>query len=161
MSTKSLLTQEQMLVMLLQGHTYAQVAAVSGVSRQRVQQILSPPAPVHAFVIAKYFGVCADCGIFVGRTGHVHHDGSSLLDDYNDINGLVLLCRSCHRKRHSGCLSDLPSSEKSVMLVGDTITVFKCLRCGHEWASRNPHPVRCAKCKTPYWDREKKERGGQ
>lgn len=34
--------------------------------------------------------------------------------------------------------------------------IHKCLRCGWEWASRNPHPVRCAKCKTPYWDKERK-----
>jgi rubredoxin len=32
---------------------------------------------------------------------------------------------------------------------------LKCLRCGHEWGSDNPHPVRCAKCKSPYWDKEK------
>ena len=27
----------------------------------------------------------------------------------------------------------------------------------YEWASRNSHPVRCAKCKSPYWDKEKKK----
>jgi len=36
------------------------------------------------------------------------------------------------------------------------IHVHKCLRCDYEWASRNPHPIRCAECKTPYWDKEKK-----
>lgn len=28
-----------------------------------------------------------------------------------------------------------------------------CLRCDHTWISDNIHPVRCAKCKSPYWDR--------
>ena len=32
-----------------------------------------------------------------------------------------------------------------------------CLRCGHQWESDNIHPTRCAKCKSPYWDRAKKE----
>lgn len=36
------------------------------------------------------------------------------------------------------------------------VYVHKCLRCGYDWASRNPHPIRCAKCKTPYWDKEKR-----
>jgi len=32
----------------------------------------------------------------------------------------------------------------------------KCLRCGYEWYPRKPgKPVRCAKCKTPYWDKLK------
>ena len=31
------------------------------------------------------------------------------------------------------------------------IKIYKCLRCGHEWASRRDKPLRCARCKTPYW----------
>lgn len=34
------------------------------------------------------------------------------------------------------------------------IYICKCKRCAHEWASRYEHPLRCAKCKTPYWDKE-------
>lgn len=35
---------------------------------------------------------------------------------------------------------------------------YKCLRCGYEWIPRkNETPVRCAKCKNPYWNRPKKE----
>src|SRR4051812_18064662 len=32
---------------------------------------------------------------------------------------------------------------------------FKCDRCGHEWAPREPEqaPTVCPKCKSPYWDR--------
>lgn len=35
------------------------------------------------------------------------------------------------------------------------ITLWECVceRCGHKWASRVDNPIRCAKCKTPYWNR--------
>ena len=42
----------------------------------------------------------------------------------------------------------------------DTIALDKelvCLRCGHHWKSNDPHPTRCGKCKSPYWDKLKKE----
>ena len=27
-----------------------------------------------------------------------------------------------------------------------------CERCGHVWANDAPHPRRCSKCKSAYWD---------
>ena len=31
-----------------------------------------------------------------------------------------------------------------------------CLRCGEQWCYRGVgRPIRCGKCKSPYWDREK------
>lgn len=33
--------------------------------------------------------------------------------------------------------------------------IVTCLRCGHEWPTKLERPVRCAKCRTPYWDRYK------
>jgi hypothetical protein len=35
---------------------------------------------------------------------------------------------------------------------------FRCERCGHEWAPREPEqaPTVCPKCKSPYWDRPRK-----
>jgi predicted Zn-ribbon and HTH transcriptional regulator len=34
------------------------------------------------------------------------------------------------------------------------LPVFKCNLCGHEWYPRLPEkPLRCASCKSPYWDR--------
>jgi len=43
------------------------------------------------------------------------------------------------------------------MLTEKTITVYicKCNKCGHQWEAKRQKPLRCAKCKTPYWDREK------
>lgn len=33
---------------------------------------------------------------------------------------------------------------------------FKCKRCGHEWHPRKQeYPKCCAKCKSPYWDRDR------
>jgi len=31
-----------------------------------------------------------------------------------------------------------------------------CTRCGHKWMSIDPKPMRCGKCKSPYWDIPKK-----
>lgn len=28
-----------------------------------------------------------------------------------------------------------------------------CSRCGHTWKARRGKPLRCARCKSPYWDR--------
>jgi predicted Zn-ribbon and HTH transcriptional regulator len=38
-----------------------------------------------------------------------------------------------------------------------TLPVFHCKRCGHRWSPRLPKiPTCCGKCKSPYWDRERK-----
>ncbi len=35
-----------------------------------------------------------------------------------------------------------------------TKTVWKCDVCKHEWLSRDESkPLRCASCKTPYWNK--------
>jgi len=37
------------------------------------------------------------------------------------------------------------------------LKIMTCLRCKHEWASKNADAVRvCPRCKSPYWDRERK-----
>ena len=83
----------------LEGRTYKYISNIAGISRQRVQQLLSPPPQIRNFIVEKYKGYCADCGLYVGRSGHVHHDNSDN-EDYNDIEKLELLCISCHRKAH-------------------------------------------------------------
>jgi len=35
------------------------------------------------------------------------------------------------------------------------VRVYECSACGHKWQSRGARPLRCAKCKSPYWDRKK------
>ena len=33
---------------------------------------------------------------------------------------------------------------------------FNCKRCGHNWVPRQTEIRICPKCKSPYWDRERK-----
>jgi len=43
------------------------------------------------------------------------------------------------------------------------VWVFRCERCEHEWIPRKPWsageplPTVCPKCKSPYWNRPKRE----
>ena len=74
-----------MMRLRLDGYTYKRIADDTGVSRQRIQQLLSPPKEVRNYVIRKYNGQCADCGIIVGRSGHVHHNDS----DWTHITILI------------------------------------------------------------------------
>jgi len=34
---------------------------------------------------------------------------------------------------------------------------LECKRCGHQWIPRQKEIRICPKCKSPYWDRPKKE----
>lgn len=90
----------KILRMRLDGMTYQQIGHSLGVSRQRIQQIISPPRQIRDFVIKKYNGRCASCGLYVGGKGHLHHTDNKQ-NHYNDIENLELLCITCHRGRHS------------------------------------------------------------
>ena len=36
---------------------------------------------------------------------------------------------------------------------------FSCLRCGHTWYPRREvYPTVCPRCKSPYWDKERKNK---
>ena len=48
-------------------------------------------------------------------------------------------------------LTKLPYSDTLWSMIAYKIYEHKCLRCGHRWASRRAKPIRCAKCKSPYW----------
>ncbi len=91
------------LALRLEGQTFKAIATAVGLSRQRVQQILSPPVAIRVQVVEAARGACQLCGIFVGGSGHVHHQLAKgvVVDDYNDIKNLRLLCISCHRLEHS------------------------------------------------------------
>jgi hypothetical protein len=104
----------QALRLRLQGETYAQIAAELGRSRQRIQQLLSPPSVVRREVRhnAKYR--CQDCRKKLRGYGHIHHKRHTgiSLSEYSDISNLELLCASCHRKRHSGTLKKKGSAAR-------------------------------------------------
>lgn len=40
-----------------------------------------------------------------------------------------------------------------------TATLCRCTRCDHQWVARVPQPGRCAKCRTPYWNKEVERHG--
>ncbi len=85
----------------LSGQTYQAIASQAGISRQRVQQLLSPPKVIRDIVIHKYDGKCALCGVEVGVSGNVHHEEGNGEDNYQEINNLLLLCVSCHILKHN------------------------------------------------------------
>lgn len=37
---------------------------------------------------------------------------------------------------------------------------FRCQRCGHAWVPHDPDkpPVTCPKCKSPFWDKKRREK---
>jgi len=92
---------KEMLELLLDGKTYQQIGDQFNVSRQRVQQILSPPKYIRDIVIRRDGERCSLCGIIVGQSGHIHHKDTTNGENYEDIENLQLLCISCHRKKHS------------------------------------------------------------
>ena len=86
--------------MRVDGHTYQSIARKAGVSRQYIQEVLSPPRAIRDYVVEKYHGRCNGCGIYVGSSGHIHHMGKEVVD-YNNIGNLELLCIACHRGEHT------------------------------------------------------------
>jgi uncharacterized Zn ribbon protein len=36
------------------------------------------------------------------------------------------------------------------------IARLTCKRCGYEWQARGDDPSVCAKCKSPYWNKDKR-----
>ena len=39
---------------------------------------------------------------------------------------------------------------------------YRCERCSHQWLPRREEkPVICPKCKSPYWDRARREKRGK
>ena len=100
MDKKIIMDRKSLLQLRLDGETYQHIAEKAGVSRQRVQSLLSPPSSVRKYIVSKYSGRCDCCGILVGKSGHVHHRNTNNGENYQDIENLQLLCLSCHRKEH-------------------------------------------------------------
>jgi Zn finger protein HypA/HybF involved in hydrogenase expression len=152
------MNKEEILKLRLEGLTYGTIADKAGVSRQRVQQILSPPSEIRKFVVAKYRGKCSNCGILVGQSGHIHHKDSTA-DEYNDINHLELLCIGCHRKVHSETL-DCKRNEKAEDALSKTMGkfMFTCRACSYRWLPRTEHPVRCPKCQSRNYNKKKEKK---
>jgi len=81
------------------GLSYREIGDKFGISKQRVQQMFSPPTSVRRYVVERANGKCEVCGIQRGNKGDVHHRDIQH-EDFNDIANLQLLCRSCHMQSH-------------------------------------------------------------
>jgi len=98
---KNIEKRSSALKLRLEGRGYEFIGRELCISRQRAQQLISPPPEVRNYVVTKAKGKCEICGVIVGRSGHIHHRGGNG-EDYNDIENLQLLCISCHRSEHRG-----------------------------------------------------------
>jgi hypothetical protein len=94
----------EMMAMLLDGYSYQQIGTRFGISRQRVQQLISPSKPVVQAVLRRSNGRCEGCGILLQGNGHLHHvnDDSLSVDCFDSIENVKHLCASCHRRAHHG-----------------------------------------------------------
>ena len=137
--------RERALRLRLEGHSYRQIGEALNISRQRAQQITSPPKAIRHHVVTQANGACQSCGIYVGNSGHVHHQTSigGTGDNYNDIANLILLCPRCHLVAHYG---EGPR--------------YQCQACGNTWVGRpganelsRSQPVRCPRCSSTAWNK--------
>ncbi len=93
-------------------------------------------------------------------------DVSGVVHFYEDDNsGLLVWGRNlgvAKRFLYEGTKKITDTGPGIAINVKDFHSQFKkkCLRCGHEWLPKSEkRPVTCAKCRSPYWDTPKKEKG--
>ena len=98
------MNKEKMILLRLQGKSYAEIGRKFGVSKQRILQIIGPPPEIKQFIYNKYNGICQVCNTSVKKKkGHVHHQNgnNTLVENYNEIDNLILVCIGCHRTLHT------------------------------------------------------------
>ncbi len=159
------IAREDALKLRLDGQTYRQIGTALGVSRQRIQQILSPPTAVRNMVVERAGGLCQDCGVGVGYSGHVHHKYGAE-ENYNDLFNLQLLCLSCHRKAHPSLRTNTLESRRKLrratmpeVPLGKHLTCKALLKkgvrrgeiCGHTWLPRSVWVHKCPGCNSFMW----------
>ena len=155
--------REQALTLRLQGLSFREVAERLGVSPSRVVQITRPHPAIRKQVAARANYCCEMCGIQLNMGGQAHHKTVSEADPeaYNDVDNLMYLCMSCHRRVHNNAAFN---KQKNGKQVGFTQTVTRlvrtecdeskpnfCTLCGKTWASRTENPLACPKCKRYDW----------
>lgn len=91
-----------MWALRLQGQSYDQIGKLAGVSRQRVEQVLSPPPAIREAVLERAGRACEGCGLTLPKGLQIHHRAAEGLapDTYEQPENLVALCVSCHMKAH-------------------------------------------------------------
>ena len=170
MDKRATLDKEELFRQRVEGLTYAEIASHAGISRQRVQQILAPPAAVYDLVVRRQNGLCQGCGINSIAGGHIHHVSitHASFEDYTDIPNLVLLCRSCHRSVHWGTLEvGLPPLRgEDELAIGTVMTrAFQCSRCERVWlplrSSFSSPPKHCPQCGSRLWNRPRSQQASE
>jgi 5-methylcytosine-specific restriction endonuclease McrA len=95
------MTKQEMQDRHISGQTYAEIGAAAGISGQAVHKRIAPPQAVRTYVTKRAGNKCEYCGVRVAyNTAHVHQDGQRGLEDYSDLDRLMLLCPSCHNAQH-------------------------------------------------------------
>ncbi len=93
-------TRSLALQLTLEGMTLREIGFRLGVSKQRVYQLLKPPAEITQEIMARTKGRCEGCGI-LARPAHVHaRDIEREINGYKGKGMLRLLCLSCARQAH-------------------------------------------------------------
>jgi DNA-directed RNA polymerase subunit RPC12/RpoP len=57
---------------------------------------------------------------------------------------------------HSNITREKKGGARKTMRELREMPKYKCGRCGAEWIPRTLRPMRCPKCKTPYWNKPRK-----
>lgn len=138
--------KEQAMSLRLRGLTYAEIGKEFGISRQRIQQLLSPPPAIERFIKNRAQGKCENCGLDSPK-GHIHHRTATgtTSEDYNDIPNLQLLCASCHRLAHGIYVEPPDPKQLRCPTCGQKLRV--CQGCGKDISDRDVRALRCKTCK--------------
>lgn len=99
---KNIETRQRALGMWLTGMTFTDIAKEMGVSRQWVQEMLTPPPALRKATYARAQGKCQVCGMHLGRNAHYHSEPTGPIEDFS--KPLVMLCCACHRQARQGRL---------------------------------------------------------
>lgn len=63
-------------------------------------------------------------------------------------------------RAHAGLTVATPDRYRVGSMTTTTLPRYTCTRCAHQWVPRRDLPPRvCPKCKSPYWNRERREQG--
>ena len=149
----------ELLEAKISGKTYAEIAKGTGVSRQRIQQILSPSPVIRRFIKRKYKNRCAKCGVLIENFGHIHH--KKMVEDFQNIDNLELLCISCHTKTHtpipsvfktcSYCEKSFHNGDLKARIRRNSSGLFFCSKtCQGKWLGYNHKPSETHKKKWDY-----------